>query len=239
MAFCDIHQHVLWGIDDGPKTAEEMHQMLKADRDNGIEVVVATPHAYAGYEKFKIKLYEKRLREARRYCEENGIDIMLLSGCEIHYASYVPDLLTKGKLPTLGKTRLVLIEFAPDASMRRIDKAADRLYRAGFHPIIAHVERIKCIVKHPDYLETIRNDYGCYVQVNCDTVLKPRLFRERRFIRYALEEELIDVVATDAHDTARRPVRMRETYKKLRSIVGKRYAWELVTLDRISEVMSE
>ncbi len=239
MAFCDLHQHILWGIDDGPKTAGQMYDMLRAAQDNGIEVVVATSHAYAGYEQFNKKLYEKRLKEARRYCEKKGIDIMLLSGCEIHYASNVPDLLTRGKLPTMGKTRLVLIEFAPDASLKKIDKAADRLYRAGFHPIIAHAERIRCIVRHPELLEILRNEYGCYVQVNCDTVLKPHFFRERRFIRYALEEKLIDVVATDAHDTKHRPVRMRETYKKLRSIVGRKYAWQLVSMDRIAEVMSE
>ena len=44
--FADLHQHVLWGLDDGPKTPEQMHALLRQNVEERIRLVFATTHAY-------------------------------------------------------------------------------------------------------------------------------------------------------------------------------------------------
>ena len=44
--FADLHQHVLWGLDDGPQTSEQMRVLLRQDVEEGIQLVFATAHAY-------------------------------------------------------------------------------------------------------------------------------------------------------------------------------------------------
>ena len=226
--FTDIHQHVLWGVDDGPQTRKQMHALLKEDVKNGISVVFATSHAYPKTRHFDKELYLKRLQEANDYCQRKGLPLKVLSGSEIHYCSTVADRLTSEKLLTLGESKYVLIEFSTDVKIERIEKASDSLYCAGYLPIVAHVERYRCLVKSPKRAMEIREDYGLRFQMNCETILHPHGFREKRFVNRMLEEEAIDAIATDAHDVVRRPVLMKKAYEKIVRKYGKEYARMLV-----------
>lgn len=228
--FSDLHQHVLWGLDDGPQTRKQMHALLRQDAKDGVELVFATSHAYPKTTHFDLELYLKRLKEANRYCEKKGLSLRVLPGSEIHYCSAVADRLASGKLVPLGDSKYVLIEFSEDVRTGKIASAADSLYRAGYLPVVAHVERIRCLAKSPKYAIEMRNDYGLLFQMNCETVLHPRGFRQRRFVKYMLRERAIDVLATDAHDVRCRPVLMREAYQKIVREYGKRYARKLTRL---------
>ena len=77
----------------------------------------------------------------------------------------------------------------------------------------------------------LREDYGLIYQMNCEAILQPLGFRERRFVRRMLREQAIDVVATDAHDARNRPPRMREAYRALCEICGSTYARRLLSMD--------
>ena len=48
--FTDFHSHILPEIDDGSSSVEESLAMLQAERDQGIQSVVATPHFYAHHD---------------------------------------------------------------------------------------------------------------------------------------------------------------------------------------------
>jgi len=40
----DIHNHVLFAVDDGSESLEESIEMLREYKRNGVEIVVFTPH---------------------------------------------------------------------------------------------------------------------------------------------------------------------------------------------------
>lgn len=42
--FVDIHCHILPGVDDGSQSPEETKAMLEKAWDEGIQIMVATPH---------------------------------------------------------------------------------------------------------------------------------------------------------------------------------------------------
>lgn len=230
--FADLHQHVLWGLDDGPQSPQEMHSLLRAAAEDGIGLIAATAHADPAARPFPLSLYYQRLAEANAYCQEKGLPLRLVSGCEILYCNSVPDLLMAGKLPALGNSRHVLIEFDHNAALSQISEAADSLYRAGFQPVLAHVERYRCLVRSPRRAMEAREEYGLIYQMNCETVLHPAGLWKRRFAEKLLNARAIDAIATDAHDTALRPVRMREAYQQLVLQYGVRYAGRLVRFGR-------
>ena len=43
--FVDIHHHLIYGMDDGAQTWEQTRQMLTSAWKNGIDRIIATPHA--------------------------------------------------------------------------------------------------------------------------------------------------------------------------------------------------
>ncbi|MCI5565445.1 MAG: hypothetical protein MR400_07105, partial [Clostridiales bacterium] len=135
-------------------------------------------------------------------------------------------------LPALGNSRHVLIEFDHNAALSQIGEAADSLYRAGFQPVVAHVERYRCLVRSPRRAMEAREEYGLIYQMNCETVLRPAGLWERRFVEKLLNARAVDAIATDAHDTAQRPVRMLEAYQQLARQYGARYAGRLVRFGR-------
>ena len=44
----DTHNHLLPGLDDGAKDIEETLKMCRMAVDDGIQVIVATPHSFDG-----------------------------------------------------------------------------------------------------------------------------------------------------------------------------------------------
>ncbi|MDY5059970.1 MAG: CpsB/CapC family capsule biosynthesis tyrosine phosphatase, partial [Staphylococcus simulans] len=40
----DIHNHIIYNVDDGPKNEDEMISLLKQASEEGINEIVATPH---------------------------------------------------------------------------------------------------------------------------------------------------------------------------------------------------
>lgn len=46
--YIDIHSHILPGIDDGSDNIEETIHMIEAARNDGISIIIATPHYHEG-----------------------------------------------------------------------------------------------------------------------------------------------------------------------------------------------
>ena len=48
----DIHHHLVYGLDDGSQSMEQTIQMLELAYRNGVDCIVATPHAEPGRKPF-------------------------------------------------------------------------------------------------------------------------------------------------------------------------------------------
>lgn len=82
----DIHTHVLFHIDDGPKTLEDSLELLRSSAASGVTDIVATSHYYSAHmppEKF-IERREKRLSELRQAVKEQQIPVRLYHGAEVY-----------------------------------------------------------------------------------------------------------------------------------------------------------
>ena len=226
--FTDLHQHVLWGMDDGPASPQAMHAMLECAAKGGVGLIAATPHAYVHHKAFDRALYEQRLSEANAFCAQKEWPLRLISGCEILWCSRAADLLRDGALPMLGDSRHVLVEFLPEAPLESIARAADAIYKAGCVPILAHVERYRALKRTILHPLRFKEDCGFVYQMNCDTLIRPQGILETLFVRRMMEEQAIDLLASDAHDTVIRPVRMRQAYRIAKREYGPQYARALV-----------
>ncbi len=229
----DIHQHVLWGLDDGAQTPQIMHGMLRAAQKQGIRRIAATPHVYPGFKPFDKALYAARLDEAREYCNKNRLGIELLSGAEIAWTYHTADALFRRKIPTINETDHVLLELRHDISWREVRTAVKAVLHEGFTPILAHVERYACFVLQPERALEMRDELSIYYQVNANTVLAKNGFFVRRFMDRMLDARGFDVLASDAHDCEFRPQNLRKAWEALQIRCGAQYADSLVNFGGI------
>lgn len=217
----DIHAHVVYGVDDGPRTLEESVALLEAACRNGIRQLIATSHAYPSMHAFPRERYFRHLREINFECrEKRGMDIQLFSGCEIFYADVAVEQLRQRKLPTLAGTTCVLVEFDPTGSAEAVKDAVRRLANAGYLPVIAHCERYNAFRRNTELFESLRAEFRVLFQMNAATIAEKVPWDLHRFRDRALSHGWIDFVATDAHNTSGRPPLLGEAREALAKQYG-------------------
>jgi len=219
----DIHQHVIYGVDDGPTKWEETEAMLEKAISQGIGRIVATSHVSPGRVHFDYSEYLDKLNKINYLIWKKKWKLRLLPGCEIYYSPHVLDRLHRRKIPTLAMSDYILVEFSPFEEYNTIFNALRNLANAGYHPILAHVERYQCMT---DKMQSVLNlkEFDTLIQMNAQTVLHSQSFGAKRFARRLLEENVVDFVASDAHNTSSRPICLGDAYEYLKKNYGEELA---------------
>lgn len=216
----DMHCHLLYGVDDGPKTIDESVAMLKEAKNQGIDTIILTPHYRHGMFKYPQDIIESHYEKIEPYAKMNGIK--LFGGCEYHVNSQIVKAFDSGKCLTLAESRYVLTEYDFHTELSYIHSMTEELILHGYIPVIAHVERYKCIVDNPESLVALRN-MGALVQVNADAILGLDGRVAKKFCKIILKDNLVDLVASDSHGIENRACHMEKCFEYL----AKKYDYSL------------
>ena len=79
----DIHCHILPNIDDGPKNIDESIEMSQSLVEEGLSIVVATPHYTAGDPLCNIDKINDCFKALTQALKRKIITVKLLRGAEI------------------------------------------------------------------------------------------------------------------------------------------------------------
>ena len=204
----DIHSHALPGVDDGARDTETAIEMLRIMYDEGITEAILTPHYHRGHMQKDIATVRSRFDELAYRAKEDDVasHIRLHLGCELYYYPSAVEWLEEGRVSSMAGSDYVLLEFGYTMEKRTIIEGVSNVVRAGYRPIIAHVERYEGLRFKPENVRELV-ECGAYIQVNSESV--GRGFGSRRFVSKLLREDLVHFVATDAHDTGSRRPRLR------------------------------
>ncbi|MBO5287713.1 MAG: PHP domain-containing protein [Clostridia bacterium] len=220
----DLHCHTLFDVDDGARNEQMMKDMLDSAYSDGIRAICFTPH-FKIYEFSSddeiysyIKQIESSFNVARQYVSAKYNDLQLFLGNEIMYHSDVFDSLSSKKCNFLANSAYALLEFSPDTSAFEIRNTVSKLLRKGVRPVIAHIERYSALVKDFSLVEELK-DMGALLQVNSRAILRFKLGKVARLIKTVLKKHMVDIVASDAHNSSSFPQRL----SKACDFVAKRY----------------
>lgn len=203
----DLHTHILPGMDDGSKSVEMSLEMLRMERDQGVDAVVLTPHFYRDKERPEHFLKRRRaaaetLRDTLMELPEEELRSMprLYMGAEV---AWVPNLIDWPELPRMcmGHSKNLLLElpFAPWSS-QMFQQIYELMSRTGITPVIAHIERYLKIQKTEHISELL--SLGVPVQVSAEPLLHPM---RRGKVLKLLREQKAQFIASDCHDVESRP----------------------------------
>ena len=85
--FIDIHNHILFGVDDGAEDIEESFDMLEDAKSQGAEAVILTPHYRHGMFGYPLERIEENYQKLDKLAAKLGISLYL--GCEYHVNSEI------------------------------------------------------------------------------------------------------------------------------------------------------
>ena len=109
----DFHNHVLPGVDDGPKEIDESLDMLRTASKQGITEIVQTVHFQHPKMEGKNVDYDyliKKVNNLQNQIDQENLNIKIHLSAEVFY---LPNLLeiSKNPLVTIGDGKYMLIEF--------------------------------------------------------------------------------------------------------------------------------
>jgi len=204
----DIHCHILPGLDDGPDSIETSLEMAEAAIAEGITHLVATPHANDRFP-FIPDLVQSRRDDIQRRL---GGRLLLATGCDFHLSyENLQDIHQQPAKYTINQKNYLLVEFADFSVPPSIDQTLHELHLAGLHVILTHPERNPLIRAHPERLYRWLQ-LGCYAQVTALSFQGRFGAAAKQAVERWLQEDCIHFVASDAHNTTSRPLKLRDAF---------------------------
>lgn len=200
----DIHSHIVFGVDDGPRTREESLALLQEAFSQGVRTIVSTSHRRKNMFETPEEVIMENFKEIQALAQQELPDLTILYGAEIYYSEDALEKLESKQIPTLNDTQYALIEFSSRTPYWEIRNALSKILLLGIKPVIAHIERYAELESNEKRVKELI-DMGCYTQINSSSVLKPRLFRDKyrlfkKRAQYFLSHNLVHCVASDMHN---------------------------------------
>ena len=202
----DIHMHLIPGVDDGAEDMMMSQMMLLRAQDQGIRAVFATPHSEAfAYSKEGARIIFQRLV---RTAAGTFPDMKIYLGCEVYCEAQIMDEVVKaldsGRYPTMNGTRYVLMEFSQWVYPENTVPCVEALVKAGYKPIIAHMERYRYLRDNMELVDQFRG-LGALVQLNAYSLFEEMDDSIKNWARRLVQERKVAFLGTDAHRTYHRP----------------------------------
>ncbi|MCG3135968.1 MAG: Tyrosine-protein phosphatase YwqE [Planctomycetes bacterium] len=224
----DLHCHILPGVDDGAKTIEESVAMARAAAVAGTKVIVATPHMRHPQFHVPGSLAATKLAEVRAALEAARVPVEVVPGGEIHWSAGIADGLRSGELLGIGAAhRWILFELPYSHVPPSFREIAWQLQLSGTQIVLAHPERIVEFQDHPGKIEDWRNA-GILVQVTAQSLTGEFGKRPQKTAERWLAAGHIDLVASDGHNTLKRPPTLDGAARAIRRAGGDTLAQRLL-----------
>src|SRR5271163_2563165 len=212
----DIHHHLLFGLDDGPRDLETSCAMVDLAIDNDITHIVCTPHANDRWS-FTPEINRERLAPIAEYAAGR---ITFGLGCDFHLTyDNIQDQLAHPAKYTINSLKYLLVEFPDFGIQPSIGEVLDEFVAGGVVPVITHPERNPTLQSKQEMIgEWVRN--GCVVQVTAGSLLGKFGARAEQVAHQLLKRNWVHFLASDAHNVTSRPPNLREGHVALTKDYG-------------------
>ena len=218
----DLHHHCLPGVDDGPRDLAEAIDLCQMASEEGIETIVATPHVLRGRWRNTSRGALERIADDLRAALGSSPRIIL--GSEYFFGHDMPEVVRAGDavIPLAG-SKYILVEFASHAIPPLVEQPFYRLQLDGYTPVIAHPERNSVFQAKPELLHTLVSA-GARTQITASSFTGEFGGEAQRAATAWLQAGLVHFIATDAHNTKRRPPLVRAALEVVKELAGERVA---------------
>ena len=219
----DVHCHILPGLDDGPESMEEAVAMAESAIAEGITHVVATPHSSTefAFDYARVQHVRERLQA------EIGDGLILATGCDFHLnPENLEALRSDATQFCINQHDCLLVEFNEISIPPSMDQTLHELQLMGLRPVITHPERNAILRRQPERLAKWAR-LGCFVQVTAGSLTGTFGPRAQEDSLCWIARGLIHIVASDAHNTRRRPLKLQPAFDIVKEQFGEQKAQAL------------
>ena len=212
----DIHCHVLPELDDGSPNLATSVAMCEMAREEGVTHIVGTPHCSDQFE-FN---WDNNVAKRDELQAAIGEEPQLLLGCDFHLNDINLELLKISPDPFLiAQQNHLLVENSNYSLPPAMEQMFFILRTQGIIPVLTHPERNPLWQRKTDLLKRLA-DQDCVVQITAGSLMGRFGRLAQKMSLQWLHEGIVHVVASDAHNTTSRPLKLRDAFDVVVKEVG-------------------
>ncbi len=194
----DIHCHILPGVDHGSQSIEQSLDMLRAEKQMGIERVILTSHVTAiTFENTRETLMDSFLK-LKDAVTDIGLDIELALSAEYRMDEYFDkEYAADHLIPMPGNH--ILLENSFQQELMNLDDLLFDMQVKGYKTILAHPERYSYYSRRRKRYEQLHNA-GAKFQVNILSFTGYFGEEARESALWFVRNGMIDYLGSDMHN---------------------------------------
>jgi protein-tyrosine phosphatase len=197
--FIDIHNHILPGIDDGPKTVEDSIELINAFSQFGVKNFIATPHIMHNYYPNTSETINNSLILLKNELLKSGMKDVSVQASAEHMIDDNFELLLENNNVMPLENNYLLVEMSYLQASINFDEAIIKISSKNYFTLLAHPERYLYLNnKTKQHIDN--KNKGILYQLN---LLSLGGYYGKAVQKNALQllgEEMIDFIASDVHN---------------------------------------
>jgi tyrosine-protein phosphatase YwqE len=198
----DMHCHLVPGIDDGQRVADEAANLVAAEKSWGINRIICTPHITQDTFENTQETIVPAFNKLKAAVEAANIDIDLDYSAEHRIDNFFLDQLEHGVVKPLPNN-YILVENSFVQELWNLDQTLFNIALKGFRPILAHPERYFYYVENPERYKQLHGN-GIFFQVNVLSLAGYYGKSEKKTAEMLIEKGFVDFLGTDMHNSRHR-----------------------------------
>jgi len=192
---CDIHTHILPGVDDGFRTAEDSLELLEQFARNGVSQVIFTPHVDQGMFPENTRSFLQERFSTFKHSLPSGLNINLRLAAEYMCDEFLEN--ANEPLLCMGDSS-VLIEMSYYYISPYIKEVIFAFVNAGYKPILAHPERYVYLSRNLEVFDHFI-EMGCRLQLNLLSLSGAYGPESLIILKHLLRNDMYRFTGTDVH----------------------------------------
>ena len=222
--YCDTHNHVIFGLDDGPQTLGESIELIQQAQSQNISHVIATPHVNHRQFGTTQEAIKQNFFIVQNELQKRKIDVSLSLSQELTLSV---NLFEKYPFPSLfpiknnEENRYFLIEITTLAIPYYFEDTLNYLQHHELNCIWAHPERNIAVQSDWKIVRRMKEHSNLIIQVTAGSLLGNFGKKIEKVSWKLLKKGLVDLVASDAHHISSRPFQLDEAMTLINSRLKK------------------
>lgn len=201
----DMHNHILFGIDDGSKNLEQSIEMARHFIDLGYERVIATPHIMSDYYPNNRAIISERKMALEAALKELHLKLEIDFAAEYYMDEVFYDLVkTNGDILTFHGNH-VLVETSFLNKPVFFKQLLFDIRTAGFMPVLAHPERYLYFHDNYEEAESVLQA-GVKFQINLLSLANYYSPNAKKFAIWLIKNGHYHFLGTDAHNSEQQKI---------------------------------
>jgi tyrosine-protein phosphatase YwqE len=219
---CDMHSHLLPGIDDGADSIETSIGLIQSFISLGYSRAITTPHVMGDFFKNTPETIRQALGIVQKELASRNISFDISAAAEYYLDEWFLQKLDKDEpLLTLGNSKYILFETSYINRPSQLHQAIFLMKAKGYQPVLAHPERYTYMYDNFAGYEEILQ-MGTLFQLNLNSLSGYYSKGAKAIAEKLIDKSWVHFVGTDCHAVKHIGALQRSMgtkyYKKLQSL---------------------